>query len=363
MKNYCLLCVLIYTSILSGCGLGKVVTQIAILPVKLTTTFVDKVTGTTMTSKLDNTFDKNSHVLADSDTFSFDQKFGVIKDSRTGLMWRRCAVGRTWDSKIQTCTGDARQVTWFDMVETALEEKYAGFNDWRLPTGDEFKDLVDATLEDKRYSCTKIGEKIENLFPNIHSKHTEFYSSNYWLLDISDDMMNPSTVDMESSVDGIMNGFACHFIESVLRAHAKRPAILVRGGVVPTKWKVAVSTVPNSKTLISKSEKIGEENWASTKNLIGGTVSSVQSALKESMEYSNSPSSGGNYKYTVECTGTTFSGTPKKTYFGEVSADTLNEVQIIVNKLQKQHSCSDRFGARYSGSAEGYLRSLDKLPR
>lgn len=58
MKNYCLLCVLICTSILSGCGLGKVVTSVALLPVNIATGVVDTVTGTKMTRGLHNAVDE-----------------------------------------------------------------------------------------------------------------------------------------------------------------------------------------------------------------------------------------------------------------------------------------------------------------
>jgi hypothetical protein len=58
MKNYCLLCVLICTSILSGCGLGKVLTSVALLPVNIATGVVDTVTGTKMTRGLHNAVDE-----------------------------------------------------------------------------------------------------------------------------------------------------------------------------------------------------------------------------------------------------------------------------------------------------------------
>lgn len=49
MKNYRLLCLLICTSILlSGCGLGKAVTSVALLPVRVATAVVDGATGRKM---------------------------------------------------------------------------------------------------------------------------------------------------------------------------------------------------------------------------------------------------------------------------------------------------------------------------
>lgn len=62
---------------------------------------------------------------------------GTVLDKQTGLMWMRCALGQTWDSQQEACTGDAATYVWQDALGAAqtLDQSggYAGYTDWRLP--------------------------------------------------------------------------------------------------------------------------------------------------------------------------------------------------------------------------------------
>jgi hypothetical protein len=63
-----------------------------------------------------------------------------VKDTLTGLIWRRCAEGKTWNSDTQTCDGHAREFTWLealDHVEKNINRK------WRMPNVKELYSLVD----------------------------------------------------------------------------------------------------------------------------------------------------------------------------------------------------------------------------
>lgn len=67
---------------------------------------------------------------------------GTVLDKHTGLMWMRCALGQQWNPKTQRCEGKAAKMDW----NTACQQKgddFAGYQDWRIPTIDELKTLVD----------------------------------------------------------------------------------------------------------------------------------------------------------------------------------------------------------------------------
>jgi len=59
----------------------------------------------------------------------------VVRDTVTGLEWKRCSLGQSWDG--QTCTGEAAHYTWEEAGQAADEVA-----DWRLPTIDELRTLV-----------------------------------------------------------------------------------------------------------------------------------------------------------------------------------------------------------------------------
>lgn len=75
----------------------------------------------------------------------FSVQEGVATDTETGLMWLRFPYGKTWQNN--TVIGDAKKVDWTTAFEVAKQfnEKggYADFTDWRLPTIDELKTLID----------------------------------------------------------------------------------------------------------------------------------------------------------------------------------------------------------------------------
>ncbi len=62
-----------------------------------------------------------------------------VTDSKTGLIWRRCAEGMTWKSK--TCTGQPVFLTQPAAAARALASATAG-QEWRLPTMKELSSIV-----------------------------------------------------------------------------------------------------------------------------------------------------------------------------------------------------------------------------
>jgi hypothetical protein len=80
---------------------------------------------------------------------------GTYKDTATGLVWKNCLEGQTWDSGLATCTGtpavyNLSQAATFNTSPIT----YAGISDWRMPTIRELMTLVDDTLISPATSST-----------------------------------------------------------------------------------------------------------------------------------------------------------------------------------------------------------------
>ncbi len=64
----------------------------------------------------------------------------VVVDKDTGLEWRRCSVGQTWDGAL--CVGKPYMTT-FDGANPVCDDVYAEKDDWRVPNNAELSSLVD----------------------------------------------------------------------------------------------------------------------------------------------------------------------------------------------------------------------------
>jgi hypothetical protein len=87
----------------------------------------------------------------------FTVQDGIADDTETGLMWLRFAHGQTW--KNGTTVGDATNVNWNKAIKIAKQFNqqggYAGHSDWRLPTIDELKTLIDRVKGESGNSIDK----------------------------------------------------------------------------------------------------------------------------------------------------------------------------------------------------------------
>lgn len=63
---------------------------------------------------------------------------GTATDGTTGLTWKRCSEGQTWDGS--TCTGGASLHDWREAMALGQPSGEAG---WRLPTLEELASIVD----------------------------------------------------------------------------------------------------------------------------------------------------------------------------------------------------------------------------
>lgn len=68
---------------------------------------------------------------------------GTALHKTTGLIWKRCLEGQSWNSNTSTCTGDAQLYTWPAALQTAEASNFAGQSDWRLPNIKELQTLVE----------------------------------------------------------------------------------------------------------------------------------------------------------------------------------------------------------------------------
>lgn len=70
-----------------------------------------------------------------------DSANGTVFDTRTGLMWDRCALGQ---SGVSCASGTASTFTWKEALNAAPAlGTYKGYSDWRLPNVKELRSLVE----------------------------------------------------------------------------------------------------------------------------------------------------------------------------------------------------------------------------
>ena len=70
--------------------------------------------------------------------FSYSTQGAEVIDSQTGLIWRRCSEGQSWDGS--TCTGSASGFTHEGALVHARSQE-----GWRLPNVKELSSIVDKT--------------------------------------------------------------------------------------------------------------------------------------------------------------------------------------------------------------------------
>ncbi|MCW5206631.1 DUF1566 domain-containing protein [Desulfobulbus sp. F5] len=105
-----------------------------------------------------------------------DHGDGTITDTKTGLMWKRCAEGL---SGVTCEEGKLENYKWDDAVKRFKDVEYAGYSYWRLPTIDELKTLVYCSKGKKKDShhCNEGSEQPtinQQAFPNTEA--TQFWS-------------------------------------------------------------------------------------------------------------------------------------------------------------------------------------------
>lgn len=96
---------------------------------------------------------------------------GMVRHMPTGLVWKRCAEGQSWNGA--TCTGTPASYTWQQAFAQAdavnantAGTQNGGATDWRLPNVNELKSLVEMGCSNPAINLTQ--------FPNTP------LASNFW---------------------------------------------------------------------------------------------------------------------------------------------------------------------------------------
>ncbi len=134
-------------------------------------------------SKSDNSWKTMKH---------YQVKEGLVKDTKTGLMWMRCSMGQKWNGL--TCQGKATEFKWKELLKASTDFKYAGYSDWQLPTIKELNTLLYCSngkviqySEDRYYGIETEGSKGcksnsrgDYQRPTIHQAVFPNTASGYW---------------------------------------------------------------------------------------------------------------------------------------------------------------------------------------
>lgn len=98
---------------------------------------------------------QNNLPASNPDSAYTDHGDGTVTDTRTGLMWKKCAEGLSG----ATCqTGTMQDFSWEDALARAVASTFAGYTDWRLPNVKELSSLVEDCRENPSINT--------NRFPN-----------------------------------------------------------------------------------------------------------------------------------------------------------------------------------------------------
>ncbi len=127
--------------------------------------------------------------------YVIDTTNGTVTDTRTGLMWDRCARGKS-DSNCSS--GTATTFTWQAALNSAIGT-YKGYADWRLPNIKELHSLVE--------ECRVVPSINEFAFPGTPA--LDFWSS------------SPSTLSTTRAL-------SVYFIYGDARAELRTETYLVR---------------------------------------------------------------------------------------------------------------------------------------
>ncbi|WP_319380287.1 DUF1566 domain-containing protein [Thiomicrorhabdus sp.] len=72
---------------------------------------------------------------------------GTVTHAKTGLTWKVCSEGQTWNSADGSCSGSATAYNWQAALQavTSLNTQggYAGHSDWRMPNVKELASIIE----------------------------------------------------------------------------------------------------------------------------------------------------------------------------------------------------------------------------
>jgi hypothetical protein len=77
-----------------------------------------------------------------------DNGNGMVNDTKTGLVWKKCNEGQSWDAGANRCEGSVNNYTWQAALQQAQVVNQGGGEnfgktDWRLPNIKELHSIVE----------------------------------------------------------------------------------------------------------------------------------------------------------------------------------------------------------------------------
>ena len=92
----------------------------------------------TSVSAADQVCDESLPAWTPDDQFE-NHNDGTVTDTRTGLTWQTCELGKSGAD----CQGTSTQMGWDEATQVAKSSKVGGFDDWRLPTIEELLSIAE----------------------------------------------------------------------------------------------------------------------------------------------------------------------------------------------------------------------------
>lgn len=120
---------------------------------------------------------------------------GTVLDTSTGLTWKRCSEGQTWDLVSEVCVGVAKPFTWQEALQRAqivnlplgdpmkLGEDL-GHHDWRLPNRNELASLLERQCDSPAINAALFPDTVAG--PYWSSSPNAGDAQQAWSVDFSD---------------------------------------------------------------------------------------------------------------------------------------------------------------------------------
>jgi len=112
-----------------------------------------------------------------------DGRTGTVTDSRTGLMWKKCSEGQTWNGS--ACSGAWEAFSWSAALALGVKERTGNYSDWRLPNIKELRSLVEECRVDPAINDVLFPGTPKSYFWSS-SPHLIYNADNAWYVNFYD---------------------------------------------------------------------------------------------------------------------------------------------------------------------------------
>ena len=135
---------------------------------------------------------------------------GTVLDTSTGLMWKRCSEGQTWDILNEVCVGVAKTFTWQDALQRAQNVNVGsigeslGHSDWRLPNRNELASLLEQQCNSPAINATVFPSTIAAPYWSSSPSASDVQQA--WSIDLDDGRVSDSPKTTGSYVRLVRGG-------------------------------------------------------------------------------------------------------------------------------------------------------------